>query len=142
MPQPSMKLAATVLDSPDPRALGRFYARMLGWQLVTDEPGWVQVQASSGPGARPGLSFQHEQHYVRPTWPGEAGKPLMMMHLDIAVTDLDAAVTWATECGATRAEFQPQRDVRVMLDPDGHPFCLFVVPEDDMLNLGRPTSGV
>jgi hypothetical protein len=24
------------------------------------------------------------------------------------------------------AQIQPQEDVRVMLDPDGHPFCLFV----------------
>nr|WP_278254933.1 hypothetical protein [Streptomyces sp. IBTA2] len=28
--------------------------------------------------------------------------------------------------GATPAEFQPQHDVRVLFDPAGHPFCLFV----------------
>ena len=28
--------------------------------------------------------------------------------------------------GATLAEFQPQDDVRVMLDPAGHPFCLYL----------------
>ncbi|WP_232821653.1 VOC family protein [Desertihabitans aurantiacus] len=27
--------------------------------------------------------------------------------------------------GASLAEHQPQKDVRVMLDPDGHPFCLY-----------------
>jgi Glyoxalase-like domain len=27
---------------------------------------------------------------------------------------------------ATLAEFQPQEDVRVCLDPAGHPFCLYV----------------
>ena len=36
-----------------------------------------------------------------------------------------AAAAWARECGATPADQQPQDDVRVMLDPDGHPFCLF-----------------
>jgi hypothetical protein len=24
------------------------------------------------------------------------------------------------------ADFQPQDDVRVLFDPDGHPFCLFL----------------
>ena len=28
--------------------------------------------------------------------------------------------------GATVAEFQPQDNVRVLLDPAGHPFCLYV----------------
>ncbi|MGB7237372.1 MAG: VOC family protein [Rhodococcus sp. (in: high G+C Gram-positive bacteria)] len=32
---------------------------------------------------------------------------------------------WATEQGATLADHQPQVGVRVMIDPDGHPFCLF-----------------
>jgi len=49
----------------------------------------------------------------------------MMMHLDIAVDDLDEAVVWALEAGATLAEHQPQDQVRVLLDPAGHPFCLF-----------------
>lgn len=49
----------------------------------------------------------------------------MMMHLDIGVADLDAGVSWAAAQGASLAEHQPQRDVRVMLDPEGHPFCLF-----------------
>jgi hypothetical protein len=49
----------------------------------------------------------------------------MMMHLDIEVDDLDAAGKHATACGATLAEYQPQQDVRVYLDPAGHPFCLW-----------------
>ena len=50
----------------------------------------------------------------------------MMMHLDIGVTDLGATVAHATSLGARLAQFQPQEDVRVMLDPAGHPFCLYV----------------
>jgi hypothetical protein len=49
----------------------------------------------------------------------------MQLHLDIEVEDLDAAVALAVEAGATVAEFRPQDDVRVCLDPAGHPFCLF-----------------
>jgi Glyoxalase-like domain len=47
------------------------------------------------------------------------------VHLDIAVEDLDEGVPWAVEAGATLAAHQPQAGVRVMLDPAGHPFCLF-----------------
>ena len=50
----------------------------------------------------------------------------MQVHLDIEVDDLDAASALARELGATLAEFQPQEDVRVHLDPAGHPFCLWV----------------
>ena len=47
-----------------------------------------------------------------------------MMHLDIEVTDLDAAAADAVALGARVADFQPQDNVRVLLDPAGHPFCL------------------
>jgi hypothetical protein len=50
----------------------------------------------------------------------------MQIHLDIEVSDLDEAVAWAVSQGAELAKFQPQTDVRVMLDPAGHPFCLWV----------------
>ena len=48
------------------------------------------------------------------------------MHLEIRVDDLEAGVAHAVALGATLARFQPQPDVRVCLDPAGHPFCLFV----------------
>jgi hypothetical protein len=47
-----------------------------------------------------------------------------MMHLDVQVNDLEAAVADAESLGAELAEIQPQANVRVMFDPDGHPFCL------------------
>jgi hypothetical protein len=50
----------------------------------------------------------------------------MMMHLEIQVDDLETAGEHARECGAILADFQPQEDVRVYLDPAGHPFCLWV----------------
>ena len=39
MTQPWMKLTATVLDAPDANELAAFYRRLLGWPVVTDEPG-------------------------------------------------------------------------------------------------------
>jgi hypothetical protein len=59
-------------------------------------------------------------------WPSEAGLQQMMLHIDIAVDDVAAAVADAVELGATVADYQPQDDVRVLLDPAGHPFCLYL----------------
>ena len=123
MQQPQMKLTATVLDSPDASELGAFYRRLLGWTLRQDEPGWLTLSA---PGGGAALSFQTEAAYVRPTWPAGPGDQQMMTHLDIEVEDLDAAGAHAVAAGAVLAAFQPQDDVRVYLDPDGHPFCLWV----------------
>jgi len=53
----------------------------------------------------------------------------MQLHLDVEVSDLDAAVAAAVELGARVAAYQPQEDVRVMLDPAGHPFCLYAAKD-------------
>lgn len=121
--RPALHLRGVVLDTPDPVALAAFYVRLLGFAYREQEPEWV-VLASPDGGA--GLSFQREDHYVPPVWPAGPGDVAMMVHLDVEVDDLEAAVAWARECGARLAAFQPQEDVRVCLDPDGHPFCLYV----------------
>ncbi|WP_041840678.1 VOC family protein [Actinoplanes friuliensis] len=121
--RPHMTLSGIVLDSPDARELAAFYQRLLGWSVVQDEPEWVKLGA---PGGGPGLSFQTESAYVRPVWPAGPDDPQMSVHLDIHVEDLDQAGAHAEKAGATKADFQPQDDVRVYLDPAGHPFCLFL----------------
>jgi catechol 2,3-dioxygenase-like lactoylglutathione lyase family enzyme len=120
---PNFTLTATVLGGPDPRALAEFYHRLLGWPIGREEPDWVTVRP---PGGGPGLSFQTEPDHVPPVWPGGPGDQQMQLHLDIEVDSLDPAVEYAVSLGATLAEYQPQRDVRVCLDPAGHPFCLWV----------------
>jgi catechol 2,3-dioxygenase-like lactoylglutathione lyase family enzyme len=121
--RPRLTLAATVLDSPDARTLAAFYERLLGWSRHDDEPDWVTLRAPDGGSA---LSFQTEPAYLRPVWPAGPQEQQMMAHLDIKVDDLDAASAHAVAVGATVADFQPQDDVRVHLDPAGHPFCLFI----------------
>jgi catechol 2,3-dioxygenase-like lactoylglutathione lyase family enzyme len=118
-----MTLSGIVLDAPDAQELAAFYHRLLGWPVVQDEPNWVKLGA---PGGGPGLSFQTESQYVRPVWPPGPGDPQMSVHLDIQVHDLEEAGAHAEKAGATLADFQPQDDVRVYLDPAGHPFCLFL----------------
>jgi catechol 2,3-dioxygenase-like lactoylglutathione lyase family enzyme len=118
-----MRLSTVVLDAPDARELGDFYRRLLGWEVKADEGDWVLLRR---PDDGTSLSFQTEEFYVRPVWPGAAGEQLMMLHLDIEVDDLDEAGAHAVAQGAILAEFQPQDDVRVYLDPAGHPFCLWI----------------
>jgi predicted enzyme related to lactoylglutathione lyase len=122
-----MRLSGIVLDSLAARDLAAFYQRLLGWSVEQDEPDWVKLRA---PGGGPGLSFQTEAAYRRPTWPSGAGDQQMMVHLDIAVDDLNAAGAHASAAGAVLAQYQPQDGVRVYLDPAGHPFCLFVADPD------------
>lgn len=121
--RPRMVLRGIVLDSPDARELAGFYRRLLGWTLGSDEPEWVTLRSPDGEW---GLSFQTEHSYVRPTWPAGSEDQQMMLHLDLEVDDLTEAGAHAAAMGATQAEFQPQDDVRVYLDPAGHPFCLFL----------------
>ena len=68
--------------------------------------------------------FQQATDYRPPVWPPVDGEQRPMMHFDFQVGDLDSAVADAVALGATLAEHQPQENVRVLLDPAGHPFCL------------------
>jgi catechol 2,3-dioxygenase-like lactoylglutathione lyase family enzyme len=120
---PKLTVTGTNIDAPDANALADFYRRLLGWTTRTEEPGWVVIQPEDGSG---NLSFQTESRYVRPVWPAGPGDQQMMMHLEIKVDDLEASVAHAVAQGATLAGFQPQEDVRVCLDPAGHPFCLYL----------------
>ena len=86
--------------------------------------GWAQVRPPDGAGTDAELRVRAVLH--PPIWPSTADGQNATQHLDIEVDDLEASVSWAIELGATLAEFQPQDDVRVLFDLDGHPFCLFV----------------
>ncbi len=120
---PELTISTVNIGSSDAGALARFYQRLLSGRLTVDEPGWAMVKPA-GDGVA--LAFQSESPYVPPVWPTTPDQQQMMLHLEIRVTDLEAATAHALECGATLAEFQPQDDVRVCLDPAGHPFCLWV----------------
>jgi catechol 2,3-dioxygenase-like lactoylglutathione lyase family enzyme len=120
---PRLSLTGVNIDAPDPHLLAEFYARLLGWEIgrAEDDDVWLRP-----PDGGRGLTFQREVAYRRPTWPAGPGDQQMMMHLEVMVDDLDAAVAHAVALGATVADHQPQDDVRVCLDPAGHPFCLWL----------------
>jgi catechol 2,3-dioxygenase-like lactoylglutathione lyase family enzyme len=112
---------ATV-DTPDALALARFYGKLLGWEVTGGEDG----SAAIGPGEGVAyIGFETIEDYVPPVWPGQPGKQGMMMHLSFQVSDLEAATKSAVELGARMAEYQPLERTRTLLDPDGHPFCLY-----------------
>jgi len=116
------------LDARDSRRLASFYSRVLGWDVThTDENG----AAIAIPGTTSFISFQRNDDFLAPVWPGAPGEQQMMLHVDVAVDELDVAVTDAIALGATLAEFQPQDSVRVLFDPEGHPFCLYADPAPD-----------
>jgi predicted enzyme related to lactoylglutathione lyase len=111
-----------ILDAPSARELGHFYSDLLGWKISYEDDADCKLAPSSGVAH---LGIQTAKDYVRPVWPAEPGQQQMMLHLDFEVSDLAAATAHAQELGATLPDFQPQDNVRVMLDPAGHPFCLY-----------------
>jgi catechol 2,3-dioxygenase-like lactoylglutathione lyase family enzyme len=109
------------IEAPDPSALARFYSELLGWPIGHEEPGTTVLAV---PGGSSYLVFQQADGYQAPVWPPVDGQQRTMMHLDFQVSDLAAAVDEAVALGATLADVQPQAQVRVLIDPAGHPFCL------------------
>lgn len=133
MPGPTLRASSVTIGTSQPRKLARFYSELLAWPVTADEEpgpdepangGWAQVGPPSGV-TGPTLNFEFERHFRRPVWPSVEGQQTASQHLDIEVDDLATGTDWAVRCGATLAEHQPQPAVRVLLDPDGHPFCLF-----------------
>ena len=136
MERPSMRVSGPTFDAADPIVLAEFYERLLGWPIVRrggprpgrpPSDGWALLRAPTGDMK---IEVQWEPNYRPPVWPSVDGEQLMMIHLDVGVADLDVGVSWAVAQGARLAAEQPQDDVRVLLDPEGHPFCLF---HDDSL---------
>jgi len=112
-----------VLDTDDVETLTHFYAQLRGWRIHRLAETDGSLDAGEGVAY---LNVQYNPRYVRPVWPGRPGQPTMMMHLDFEVSDLQAEVDRAVSLGAQVSAYQPQENVRVLLDPAGHPFCLYV----------------
>lgn len=124
----SIRWTTVTLDCSDAEVLAAFYSGLLGWEVCAgDGAGWVQLRDPRG---GVGLNVQAEAGYQPPVWPERPGQQAKMAHFEILVDDMEAAVALVIECGGSEAVHQPaDRDparLRVMLDPAGHPFCLFL----------------
>src|SRR5262249_28152845 len=122
--RPSLRLETVNIDCADARAMADFYGRLLGWPVTSEDDDFILMRDPEG---GVGLSFQQKANYRAPTWPERPEAQDKMIHLDIRVTDLEAAVEYALASGARLAEYQGREDLRVLLDPAGHPFCLFTI---------------
>ena len=111
---------SVTIDCPDPASLARFYAELFEWPVPDDDGQYVIVGPPSGGTA---ITFQRAQDYVAPTWPQSA--VAQQMHLDLAVSDLEAAHQRAVGLGARLVD--SQTTFRVYADPVGHLFCLCVI---------------
>ncbi|MFJ3423235.1 VOC family protein [Streptomyces sp. NPDC086082] len=121
-PAPIAELGAVVLDCPDPRALAAFYAGILGGTPAEDDEGtWFDLEL---PGGRT-LAFQEAPGHMPPEWLAPGGSGSQQFHLDLTVTDLDAAEKGVLALGARPLDTDDRaRTWRVYADPAGHPFCL------------------
>ena len=122
-PWPFLRIQTVNIDCRDAQAMAEFYGRLLGWAISYRDEDFILMRDPEG---GVGLSFQEREDYVPPVWPEQAGAQDKMIHLDVRVEDLGAAVAHAIESGARLAEHQGREDLRVLLDPAGHPFCLFL----------------
>lgn len=118
---PIATVAMVTLDCADAKASGTFWSELLGGTLTEPGEGYAMVETD-----RVTLGFGATDDYAPPAWPDHGRK---QFHLDLSVTDLDAARDRAVALGATLADPQPEgADGKwvVLLDPAGHPFCLAV----------------
>lgn len=120
MSTPVTELIAFTIDCSDAGRLAHFYADLTGGEVTGEYPEYGYAQLTYGPAT---LNFQTAADYSRPQWPGQEHP--QQFHLDLRVDDLEAGIAHATRLGATQADEQPGGEQwRVMIDPDGHPFCL------------------
>ncbi|MFG1946887.1 VOC family protein [Nonomuraea sp. NPDC048826] len=108
-------ISSIVIDCADPAALAAFYAQAVGGKVTDADADWASVE-----GGPVGLTFQRVDGYQGPGWPG----PGKHAHLDLRAADAESAVRELVALGATRPEFQPGDGWTVLLDPEGHPFCV------------------
>ena len=131
--RPSIRWSGVCLDCADAEQMAAFYGQLLGWEITArDESttrlggsGWIGMEDPRGGVS---LSFQAEDWYRPPTWPEAPDAQDKMLHFEVDVDDLDAAIALVVAAGGTVAAHQPpdrdQAELRVVLDPAGHPFCL------------------
>lgn len=122
------------LDCADAEELAAFYGALFGWEVTRRDTrhdraggaGWINMRDPKG---GVGLNFQAEEWYQPPVWPEEPGAQAKMIHFEVLVDDMDAAASRVLAIGGREAPSQPEGrspdELRVMLDPAGHPFCLF-----------------
>lgn len=130
-----IRIGGICLDCKDAEETAVFYSSVFGWEIRARDDddtrmggsGWISMRTDVGLS----VSFQAEEWYEPPVWPEATGRQTKMMHFEVGTDDLEGAISDVIRAGGMEAAHQPrdrdQSQLRVMLDPAGHPFCLAVV---------------
>lgn len=109
------RIYGVVVDCHDPEALAIFWGAVLGAEPDVRQPDWVTVRAPS------------TGHLVAFQGVPEPKQVKNRLHLDIEVPDLAPATARCVGLGATVVGEVVEDEhgaFQVMLDPEGHEFCL------------------
>jgi catechol-2,3-dioxygenase len=110
-------LMGVMLDCPDAKVLSHFYAELLGKPVTYEAEGVAMIGEDGG---QP-VMFQQVAQYRQPRWPDPSSP--QQFHLDVTVTDVNAAEPAVLALGAIRLDGEGP-NWRVYADPAGKPFCL------------------
>jgi predicted enzyme related to lactoylglutathione lyase len=122
------------IDCHNPDALATFWGRLLGLRRTTelDGEGWACLGTRDG--LAPRLTFQKVD---------EPKLAKVRLHLDIEVTDVDAARCEIEGLGGGWVGIRHNYDegiVMTMHDPEGHEFCITQFADRESLGRGVATS--
>jgi predicted enzyme related to lactoylglutathione lyase len=103
-----------VVDSDDPARLARWWAEALGYQIVHEAPGEIEIRRH--PDERPGLLFT----------PVPDKKTVKnRLHIDLRPDDQEAEVERLVDMGARPVDIgQHEVSWVVLADPEGNEFCV------------------
>lgn len=136
------RIRSVVLDTTDARRLAEFYRELFGLEYRPgDEPpaagepdpngsDWLVLRGAGGVS----LAFQQVAALSPATWP--EGPVPQQLHLDTTVPTPDELARQRDRALALGARElldrtdDPDEQLYVFADPAGHPFCIFVAPED------------
>lgn len=103
-----------IVDSAGPVALGRWWAKALGWVVVEDTPDEFEIRP--GKDRLPGVLFVPVP---------EAKTVKNRLHLDFRPDDQEAEVTRLLALGARHADVgQGEQPWVTLMDPEGNEFCV------------------
>ncbi len=118
----NIRYQVVVIDAADLAPVSGFWAGVLGG-AVDAEDDWHMVMDRDG---TPRIGVQLAPNHVPPDWPD--GDQQQQLHLDLWVTDFEAAHDEVIELGAVvlqqASDVTAEEGFQVYADPAGHPFCL------------------
>jgi catechol 2,3-dioxygenase-like lactoylglutathione lyase family enzyme len=114
------RITELILDCRDPERLAAFWCEVLGWKVLDQEPGAVEIGPEGRePAAQPVLVFSASD---------DPKRDKLRLHLDVNATDRDQAeeLERLLALGARPADVGQtgEESWHVLADPEGNEFCL------------------